>query len=118
MNSDWLTIHKTRILARKKRSGGKLEGIFFKLLFKLGFFPNLKLLKVNSFCSCQLKMAQRAQNTSTDDLLARILNSQRTLIEQNQKILQQGQQAREEEHERRRIAQDKIPLIVNVSTYY
>jgi hypothetical protein len=38
-------------------------------------------------------MAQSAQNTSTDDLLARILNSQRMLIEQNQKILQQGQQA-------------------------
>jgi hypothetical protein len=56
-------------------------------------------------------MAEDGQN---DDVMRRILASQRTIIEQNQKILQQQERSLVNERESRIVTQEKIPLILKV----
>lgn len=51
-----------------------------------------------------------------EEVMRKILQNQRLIMEQNAKILQQQERAREEDNESNRIARDKVPLIVKVST--
>ena len=56
-------------------------------------------------------MAEDGQN---DDVMRCILASQRTIIEQNQKILQQQEQSLVNGCESRKVTQEKIPVILKV----
>ena len=56
-----------------------------------------------------------AQNTMNEEMMKRILYNQRMIMDQNQKILQQQEEAKQEERERGRLARDKVPLIVKVN---
>ena len=55
-----------------------------------------------------------AENVSRSEaMLAKILQNQRTILEQNKTLLEERQQTREGEHERDS-SNDKVPLIVQV----
>ena len=51
-----------------------------------------------------------------EEVMRKILQNQRLIMEQNAKILQQQERAREEDNESNRIARDKVPFIIKVST--
>ena len=53
---------------------------------------------------------------TNEDVMKKILQNQRHIMEQNSKILQQHAETREENRETTRISRDKVPLIVKVST--
>jgi hypothetical protein len=57
-----------------------------------------------------------AENASTDDMMRRIIVNQRTIMKQNQKILQQLHQVNEEEREIGLLIRDKILLNLKVCT--
>jgi hypothetical protein len=76
-------------------------------------FAPFKQFKSSKSVGLQLKMAG---NASTDDMMRRIIVNQRTIMEQNQKILRQQHRANEEERERGLLVRDKIPLDLKVCT--
>ena len=57
-----------------------------------------------------------AETLSQEDLLKRVIQNQRTLIEQNTKILGYQQQQEESEQEQQRARNSQVPLFVKVST--
>ncbi len=59
-----------------------------------------------------------AEHIPSEEMMRRIIQNERTIMEQNQKRLQQHRQSIDEERERSLLRHDKIPLELKVCAYF